>query len=50
MERCTSIMQLQKGIQGACVGITKAIRQKVCHSVAQRLLDCLERNGQFRSS
>ena len=32
-------MQLQNRIQKACVGITKAMCQKVCHSVAQQLRD-----------
>ena len=43
-------MQLQNRIQEACGGITKAMGRKVCHSVAQRLRDCLEKDGQFLSS
>ena len=49
-EPCTSIMQLQKRIQEACARITKAMYRKVCHSVAQRLRDCLAKDGQFLSS
>ena len=43
-------MQLQNRIQKACAEITKAMCRKVCHSVAQRLGDCLEKDGQFLSS
>ena len=39
-------MQLENRIQEACAGITKAM----CHSVAQRLRDCLEKDGQLLSS
>ena len=34
----------------ACAGIPRAMCGKVCHSVAQRLRDCLEKYGQFLSS
>ena len=44
-ESCTSVMQLKKRIQEVCAGITKAMYQKVCHSVAQRPRDCLEKDG-----
>ena len=43
-------MQLQNRIREAYAGITKVMRGKVCHSVAQRLRDCLEKDGQFLSS
>ena len=43
-------MQLQNRIQEACAGITEAMCRKVCHFVAQRLPDCLEKDGQFFSS
>ena len=43
-------MQLQNRIQEICAGITKATGGKVYHSVVQRLRDCLEKDGQFRSS
>ena len=43
-------MQLQNRIQKACPGINKAMYRKVCHSVAQRLRDRLEKDGQFLSS
>ena len=44
-------MQLQDRIQEACAGITKVICRRVCHCVAQRLCDCLERDdAQFLSS
>ena len=46
---CTSIIQLQSRIQKASAGITKAMCRKVYHSVAQRLRDCLEKDGQFLS-
>ena len=49
-ESCTSIMQLQNRIQDLCAGITKVMCRKVCHSVAQRLRGCLEKDGQFLSS
>ena len=49
-EPCTSIMHLQNSIQEVCAGITKAMCRKVCHSVAQRLRDCLEKDGQFLPS
>ena len=45
-EPCTLIIQLQNRIQEAFAGITKAM----CHSVAQRLRDCLGKDGQFLSS
>ena len=43
-------MQLQNRIQEACAGITTAMCRRVCHSVAQRLRDYLEKDGQFLSS
>ena len=46
----TSIMQLQNRIQEVCAETTKAMCQKVCHSSAQRLRDCLEKDGQFLST
>ena len=49
-EPCITIMQLQNRIQEVCEGITKAMCRKVCHSVAQRLRDYLEKDGQFLSS
>ena len=49
-EPCISLIQLQDRIQEACAGITKVTCRKVCHSVAQRLRDCLEKDGQFLSS
>ena len=39
-------MQHQNRIQEVCAGITKAM----CHSVAQRLRDCLENEEHFLSS
>ena len=49
MEPRTSIMQLENRIQEACAGITKPMCRKVCHSVVQRLRDCLEKDGQLLS-
>ena len=49
-EACASIMQLQNRIQEPCAGITKAMCRKVCYFVAQRLRDCLQKDGQFLSS
>ena len=49
-ELCTLIMQLQNRIQEACAGITKVMCRKVCHCVAQRLLDCVGQDGQSPSS
>ena len=49
-EPCTSITQRQNRIQEVCAGITKAMRRKLCHSVAQRRCDYLEKDGQFLSS
>ena len=43
-------MQLQNKIREACAGITKVMYREVCHSVVQRLRDCLEKDGQFLSS
>ena len=43
-------MQLQNRIREACAGITKAMCGKVCHSVAERLRDFSEKDGQFLSS
>ena len=43
-------MRLQNRIQEACAGITKLTCRKVDHFVAQRLRDCLEKDGQFLSS
>ena len=43
-------MQLQTRIQEAWAGITKAMCGKVCHSVAQRLHDYLQKDGQSLSS
>ena len=49
-EPCTSIIQLQNRIHKACAGITKTMCRKVCHSMAQQLRDCLEKNEQFLST
>ena len=42
-------MLVRNRIEEVCAGITKAMCGKVYHSMAQRLLDCLEKDEQFLS-
>ncbi len=48
-EPSATIVQLQIRIEQACTQVTKAMCHKACHSVVQRLRDCLDQEGQLLS-
>ena len=44
-----TITQLQNQIEQACAQVSYKMCEEACHSVVQRLHDCLDKEGQFLS-